>query len=517
MDPGPHHAEVARLREAAATAAPRLHALGMSPDAVVIALLADGEGSPRHRLSALLDGDDAALWEGVAAIRAAREARTRSLGKRVRQELDGALLQGWMQHAADIAGAEAAQVAGASPRLAMAARAAAFAGSKAAAADVRALVSDLDQCPECALAFREAGRLVAFVTDRPAHGARFLGHAVGLDPDDWRAWLHLADVQARALGDVEAALGTLSTAVERLPEVPELWAARGKLQEAADAPVWAAEAAWRQATRLAPERAWPRVGLAGVQADLKADTAAAEATLRDAIAADPEDAEAWHDLGVILSRAPDRRPEAEAALQRACALVPRSRAVWRTLAALLVHTPGRRDDAATALRRALSIDPSQADCWHDLALTMLEPPASARAAERALRTAVRVDPRRADTWRLLGRVLHEHQGAADAAADCFRTARDLAPHDPTHANELAWLHVVEGTVGAEALDAARAAVIEHPEEPNFRHTLGCVLLALGDREGAAREAAACRERATAEFLDEAGHELEDLEARLRKE
>ncbi len=437
MDPGPHHAEVARLRAAAAAHADRLVALGVSPDAVVAALLADGGGQPRGRLDALLATDDARLWDGVQALQAAREERTRSLGARTARELDDALLAGWMQHEADIQGAETARDGGASPRLAVAARATAFAGAPAPSAEVRTLVAGLPHAPDCARAWREAGRLVAFTTHHGAQGAAFLRHALGLDPDDWRAWLHLADVEARALGDMEAALGTLSAAVDRLPDVPELWAARGRVQEAAHAPVWAAEAAWRQASRLAPSRAWPRVGLAGVQSDLKADDHAAEATLREALAADPGDAEAWHDLGVVLSRDPARRADAEAAVRQACALVPRSRAAWRTLAALLVHTPGRRDDAAFALRRALTIDPGQADCWHDLGLALVEPPASPVAAERALRTALSLDPDRADAWRVLGRVLHQHRGLVDEAADCFRRAVALAPHDPEHRNELA--------------------------------------------------------------------------------
>lgn len=171
--------------------------------------------------------------------------------------------------------------------------------------------------------------------------------ALACNPDDPRALARLAAIEKKE-GNLEAARGHLSRAVELQPMDARLLEQLGELEIAGGDPR-ASRAAYARALELDPRSAPALVGLASL--DLRArDLAEAREKLERALAIDPEDAVANANLGAILLGEGDlvgAIPRLEAAVSRDDSLAP----TWRALAEAYERA-GRRADAEAARRRA---------------------------------------------------------------------------------------------------------------------------------------------------------------------
>ena len=170
------------------------------------------------------------------------------------------------------------------------------------------------------------------------------------------------------LGRVDAALDMM----ERLParEAPTLdfYRLRGKALRAAGR-YFDAEAAWRDALRLAPQEASVLAELAAtLHAQKRYQDALAYA--REAVALRPEVA-AWHCLRGVVAEALQLLPEAEAELRLAQELAPNDAGTHSVLGWLLLRA-GRGREAEEAFSAALAVDPRSLEATRGLARALHE-------------------------------------------------------------------------------------------------------------------------------------------------
>ena len=144
------------------------------------------------------------------------------------------------------------------------------------------------------------------------------GHAIARDPGLDAARRRAAALALRArdlalkVGETAAAEELRHGAVRYLAGLGERLVARGAFAEA--------EAAFREAARIAPEEGGVRVDLGRCLYE-QGRFAAAENAIREGLRLAPETALGHFHLGVLLARQ-DRRAEAESALRRALELDP---------------------------------------------------------------------------------------------------------------------------------------------------------------------------------------------------
>lgn len=169
------------------------------------------------------------------------------------------------------------------------------------------------------------------------------------------------------MGRVDAALEMM----ERLParEAPtlEFYRLRGKALRAAGR-YFDAEAAWREAAKMAPQDAGV---LAELAATLHAQKRYKDAIVfaREAVTLRPEVA-AWHCLRGVIAEALELVTEAETALQAARQLAPND-AATHVVFGWLVLRAHRHDEAGQAFTAALTVDPRSVEATRGLALVHL--------------------------------------------------------------------------------------------------------------------------------------------------
>lgn len=91
------------------------------------------------------------------------------------------------------------------------------------------------------------------------------------------------------------------------------------------------------------------------------------------------------------------------------------------------------------------------------------------------------------TSRLALALIFSQQGKKDETIATYKAVLEIDPNRDEALNNLAWLLLKEHDDLAQAEDLARRAVAQNQEDPNYRDTLGEVLLALGGKPKEARE------------------------------
>lgn len=199
--------------------------------------------------------------------------------------------------------------------------------------------------------------------------------------------------------------------------------------------------AYRQATRLAPNYAWPHHNLALLY-EAQGDDQAAIKSYHRAIERHSEAGDralSWHKLADIYRRR-EMYGEALDAYQQTLALDPANAPAWNSLGD--VHlAQARYQEATQAFHRAIEIDPNFGWPYHNLGLISSD----YGAHETALplyRQAIerhRDDRSRAISWDKLGDT-HLALGDAAEAGDAYRQAIQLAPDYAPPYHSLADIH-----------------------------------------------------------------------------
>lgn len=185
----------------------------------------------------------------------------------------------------------------------------------------------------------------------------------------------------------------------------------------------AAEAAFKEASRLAPKAPAPILGLAEV-AKLRDDAKGAEKWLKDALRVAPGSAEAHLAWGRYLY-ATRKFAESEAAFNQARNLNPKLLAAHLDLGELFLSGSFRPKDAEIAFREAIRLRPDHAGAHNGLATALAAQKRSAEAAAE-FETAARLAPDNPLPLHSLGR-LYQYSGEADKALAAYGRALKVKP------------------------------------------------------------------------------------------
>ncbi len=219
-----------------------------------------------------------------------------------------------------------------------------------------------------------------------------------------------------------------------------------------------AEAALREALRLAPENIQVLLGLARC-ARKRGDRAAALGHFETAVRLAPEDVWRWLDVAEDL-RELGRLDEAEAALREALRLAPENIHVHIGFA----RCARKRGDRAAALghfETAVRLAPEDVWRWLDVAEDLREL-GRLDEAEAALREALRLAPENIQVLLGLARCARK-RGDRAAALGYFETAAQLAPEDIYPRLEIAQEQRDAGETDA-ARQTAKAILQSHANE-----------------------------------------------------
>ena len=192
----------------------------------------------------------------------------------------------------------------------------------------------------------------------------------------------------------------------------------------------------------------------------------------------PNDSQTWRALGFAYARA-GRRADAERALKGAIALDAKNAAAWRDLGVLYADEGDTRA-ARDAYRRALAIDPYEVAALINLA-NMEGRRGDHAAALEHYREAARRDSTYLDAYRGQIRELVVLGREADAGA-VWKRWLEVVPDDEVR--EGAARHFVRQGRTDIALEIARNAVRDAPQEGEPRWLMGEMQLAAGDTSAA---------------------------------
>jgi spermidine synthase len=201
------------------------------------------------------------------------------------------------------------------------------------------------------------------------------------------------------LGQVDAAVTALRTAVEQAPRRSELWTNLG-LALADQGDHREAERAWLHALLLAPDAPLPRLNL-GLTASAQGLHNEAEAQLHTVLAQHPQLPEAWAALGRVAFQG-GQSDQAEEALRRALELDPRQRDARINLGRLYLERD-RLGDAWQTFYVGRRLYPFDGDMLFNLAVAQLRR-GFLEAALPTLEAARRVNPEDSETADLLQRM-----------------------------------------------------------------------------------------------------------------
>jgi tetratricopeptide (TPR) repeat protein len=185
-------------------------------------------------------------------------------------------------------------------------------------------------------------------------------------------------------------------------------------------------AEYREATRLAPNRADAHYSLGVLLARTRATRTEAIAEYQAAIRLDPTNGPAYFGLGMAAEQVPLGAPEAIAAYEAALAIDPKNADAHNRLGNLLASDPNRRAEAIEHFRAALASDPASAEVRLNLGAAL----AGAGRLDEAIaeyRELVRQRPDFADAHNNLANALLRVPGAASDAEAEYQTAIRLKP------------------------------------------------------------------------------------------
>lgn len=260
-------------------------------------------------------------------------------------------------------------------------------------------------------------------TEGPAdRAAEFYAMALDRDPDHRASRLNLGAIQLQA-GDTAGAIAAFSEIVDRYPEWPDGWLARGSARRIAGA-FGDAESDHAHAVSLQPESFAARVQYA-ITLDATGKRVEAEAQLHAAIALQPNDREAHFVLGNVLL-AQGQYDEAEAAYWRAVEL---GGAQGDTDALLnlssMQHRQGRFAESVGVLEEVLRRKPDYPEALANLGMVLREMERF-KDAESCLLRAVELKPTLANAYINLANV-YAGQGRNTEAEASARAALAIEP------------------------------------------------------------------------------------------
>lgn len=286
----------------------------------------------------------------------------------------------------------------------------------------------------------------------------------------------LAKAHALA-GRDDAALGTLDTALLKLPGNAILWLdkadallALGRNDEAI--------AAARKAVELRPnlDRAWTKLGL--MLSRTNALEEAEKAFLR-ALESNDEDSEALLGIGMIRMRA-GRFADAEVFGRKAVAVAPNALAP-RSFLGNVLRVLGRLVEADSEWRKAVQIEPEDPIARFNLAL-VCRLRGDVAQAESLYKSVIRLDPTLWAGYASLG-TLYSDTGRYEEAEAKLREAVRLAPGSSAVRNSLGWSLRKQGRF-VEAEPEYRRAIELDPRNAQAYMNLGVLLGLLGRLEDA---------------------------------
>ncbi len=284
--------------------------------------------------------------------------------------------------------------------------------------------------------------------------------------------LHLLGLVSSEAGDQDAAIASITKAIQIRGEVPVYYSnlglalmRRGRLDEAI--------LTLHRALAFSPRDAGI-CAMLGRALHARGRSEAAAVALRQAITWKPEFAEAHNDLGNILM-ALDRPGEAIKAYGEAIGLDEDFAEAHNNLANAL-HSSGETGLAVVSYRRAVSLDPSYMEAWLNLA-NALQKTGHLSEAVSAYRGALRLDPCSSTAAFELGNALHSI-GSWEEAADCYRQALVSQPGESRIWYNLGITRTMQNRL-EEAVDAFREALRIQPRYVEALNNLGNVHLAQG--------------------------------------
>ncbi len=251
---------------------------------------------------------------------------------------------------------------------------------------------------------------------------------------------------------------------------------------------WAeAEAALREALKLAPQNAWARLELGTLYLD-QDRLAGAAAEITKALVIDPGNGGAHCQLGRIYHRQ-GRRPEAEAALRKALELDPQNGG-GRMELGVLYEEQERFPEATAEFEKAVAIGPKHAGVYCNLGRIYRRQGRLPRA-EAALKEALAISLSNDSAWVELG-ALYKDQGRFGEAEAACRKAITLAPRNGAAHFELGNIYRRQGR-WREAEAEFKEAISNEPENDRVYVGLWAIYRSQGltaEAEAAARKAAA---------------------------
>lgn len=301
---------------------------------------------------------------------------------------------------------------------------------------------------------------------RDDEASEAFGRVIALEPDYAWPYHYLGDIHARR-GEFEAARDYYEQAIDRHEadrDKAVTWSSLGDAQVAlgqSDAAI----KAYRWATTLAPDYAWPHHHLARVYQQ-RGDNELAIGLYQQAIPRHtrPADrAESWLALANLYQRL-GRHADAVRAYRETVDLNDGNARAWNSLGDSLL-AQGQRDEAEPAFRRARDLAPDFASPYHSLGV-IARHNGNHAVAQQYFRQAIQrhTDDRpRAESWNLLGDTFLALAEPEDARR-AYEQAVKLAPDMPQPYHSLGQLAEERGQP-EQALGLYRQAAERYPDDP----------------------------------------------------
>ena len=244
----------------------------------------------------------------------------------------------------------------------------------------------------------------------------------------------------------------------------------------------AARASFELAMKLAPDAIEPLDGLVAIE--LASGAPEKAKTLIEArLARKPNDSSVLVLAGRAYYAAGDAA-RAEALLQKAIEVDPQNPSAYVTLAQVFAAT-GRLDKATAEFERLAERDPKSAGA-HTMVAVLLQLQNRLPQAEERYRQVLKLHPRAAVAANNLAALYGDQGGDLETALQLARIASEQLPNEPAVADTLGWILYKRGEY-ASAVGPLQACVAQAPRNAICQYHLGLAYLKINDTRRA-REA-----------------------------
>lgn len=258
------------------------------------------------------------------------------------------------------------------------------------------------------------------------------------------------------------------------------------------------EKEYNSACKIDPS--WPQswILLGAVLLDQSERISEAEAAFRQATVLAPSQSNAWLGLGDALVKQ-QRLQEADDAFAKVTELAPDDASMWRGLGWIRLGQD-RFEEAEVCFRRVIELEPEGAVGWQLLRLAHYRQQKFSEYVP-ALRQSLAQDPNGAYRWRLLAESL-QLPIQRNEAVHAYQKAIELEPSNPHAYNAFAWLLYSTGENLEQAESSAQTAVTITPDNLLYTLTLAVILAARGKWLEAHLTARKLLSEGTDSFFDE---------------